>query len=168
MAYSDQEIRQAITTEITSAFEDVQRGDGITLHQAQVLDYYGDEKEEAEARAKDTDTRWQDIPDSLIEELSGTLRFLDAKGFCYYIPAFMIWALRHHETSDSFARDAAVYAFGVDPLAEHHMERFRVLAEQQTKAVAHFLWYFAYRANKDYADDVVAQEALDAYWARFL
>jgi len=61
---SDARIRAALIAEIECAFGDVQRGNGITLHQARALDDYRNEQEQAEARKSDTDTRWQHIPDS--------------------------------------------------------------------------------------------------------
>jgi hypothetical protein len=168
MLETDQETRQRIIAEIENAFADVRRGNSITLHQARVLDDYGDEIVQAAARRKDTEIRWQDIPDAWIEKLADTLPFLDPEGFCYYIPAFMIWALRHYETSDSFAGAAAVYAFGVNPSGEGQMARLRLFTPRQAAAIAHFLEYFAHRANGDHADNETAQEALDAYWQQFL
>lgn len=168
MQETDKEIRQRIIAEIERAFTDVRRGNGITLHQARALDDYRDEIEQAQARRKDTDARWQDIPDTRIEKLADTLAFLDPEGFRYYIPAFMIWALRHYETSDSFAGDAAAYIFGVNPLAEDNMDRFRLFTPRQTAAIAHFLEYFAYCADSNHTDNETAQKALDAYWRQFL
>ncbi len=168
MQETDKEIRKRIIAEIERDFADVQRGNGITLHQARALDDYRDEIEQARVRRKDTDTRWQDIPDTWIEKLANTLAFLDPEGFRYYIPVFMIWALRHYETPDSFAGHAAVYIFGVNPLAEDNMDLFRLFTPQQTTAIAHFLEYFARYADSNIADNETAQEALDAYWHQFL
>jgi len=168
MQEADREIRRRIIAEIERAFANVRRGNGITLHQARVLDDYGGDIEQAWARRKDTDTRWQDIPDTRIEKLANTLPFLDPEGFCYYIPVFMIWALRHSETSDSFAGDAAIYIFGVNPLAEGNMDLFRLFTPQQTTAIAHFLEYFARYADSNHADNETAQKALDAHWHQFL
>jgi hypothetical protein len=168
MQETDQEIRKRIIADIESAFADVRRGNGITLHQARSLDDRSGEMEQAEARRKDTETRWQDIPDAWIERLADALAFLDPEGFRYYIPAFMIWALRHYETSDSFAGEAAVHAFGVNPSAEGQMERFRLFTPRQAAAIARFLEYFAHFAGRDFADYETAQKALDAYWRQFL
>ena len=111
---SDQELRAAIIAQIEEAFDGVERDDGVTLHEARELDDYGSPEELAAARAKDTESRWQDIPESWIDKYADTLPFMDVKGFRYYIPAFMIWALKHYDDgSGSFADDAALYAFGV-------------------------------------------------------
>lgn len=168
MDKTDCDIRQAIIDGIEHAFRGVQRGRGITLHQARVLDDYGTPEDEAEARTQDADTRWQDVPDLWIEEFGDTLSFFDPEGFHYYIPAFMIWALRHYDTSESFAGRAAVYAFGVNPLAQGNTERFQLFDRHQARAVARFLDYFAHHADDDHADAETAQRALDAYWQQFL
>ncbi len=167
---SDAEIRAALIAEIERAFGDVRRGNGITLHQARVLDDYGNEQEQAEARKSDTDTRWQSIPDSWIENLCDTLAFLDPEGFRYYIPAFMIWALKYHDTSASFAVDAAVYILCLEDgkLRAWQLERYRLLAKPQAIAIAHFLDYCAHQAHMGNMDDAVAKEALDAHWGQFL
>ena len=94
----DNQLRQEVIDAITGAFDGVWREDGVTLHQARVLDDYGDEEEQAAARKKDKDTRWQDVPDRWIErDLANTLPFLCPKSFRYYIPAFMIWSLKNYD-----------------------------------------------------------------------
>ena len=55
--------QQGLIDEITSAFQDVRRGNGVTLHEATVIDSYGSMEERAKARKKDTERRWQDVPD---------------------------------------------------------------------------------------------------------
>ena len=92
---------------ITAAFDGVSREDGVTLHEARVIDDYGDDDERSDARRKDTDTRWQDVPKKWIEKFADTLPFMCPKGFRYYIPAFMMYALKHYGTSDCVSRAGA-------------------------------------------------------------
>lgn len=87
--------RDALIAEITAAFDGVEREDGITLHEAEALDDRLSDAEQRAARALDTDERWQDVPDKDIAWCCSALSFLDAKGFRYYFPAFMIYALKH-------------------------------------------------------------------------
>jgi len=82
---------------IENAFDGVERGDGLTLHQAVVVDDYGSEEEFIAAEKLDTEDRWQDVPDSDISTHTSIYCFLDPKAFRYYLPASMSWAVRHYE-----------------------------------------------------------------------
>lgn len=92
---------QTILTQIHEAFDGVARGDGVTLHQAIALDDYGDAAAQAEARARDTEARWQDVPDVDIARHPSYFTFLDDAGIRYYLPAQMAWALRRHDDEDA-------------------------------------------------------------------
>ena len=167
MERADQETRQAIIADIELAFGDVRRGDGVTLHQARVKDDYGSAQEEAEARKKDTDTRWQEIPESWIERLGDALTFVDdPEGFRYYLPAFMIWILNNYEESDAVAADQVASLLGDYVLPRQMLNRCRLFTHAQMRAVARFLQCFA-----GFADDTWAQyarKALDQHWHKFL
>ena len=92
--------KAALIAEITSAFDGVPREDGGTLHQADVIDGYGSPEEKAAARAKATETQWQDVPEDAIRFTGAVLRFLDAQGFRYYLPAYLICYLIHMDDED--------------------------------------------------------------------
>src|SRR4051794_10621110 len=85
--------RQQLLDDIEAAFGDVRLGEGVSLHQARAIDDYKGADEIAEARKLDTEERWQDISDATIDELSDTLTFLDADGFRFYIPRFIVYVL---------------------------------------------------------------------------
>ena len=90
--YDDVEsLRERIIDQIRLAFAHVSREDGVTLHEAKVIDDYGSADERIAARVLDLDSHWQDVPDHLIEEHQETLCFVDPKGFRYYLPAYMVW-----------------------------------------------------------------------------
>ena len=174
MGNADQEARETLIAEIERAFDGVQRGDGVTLNQTCVLDDYGDEEEQAKARRKDTDNRWQDVPKAKLEwhSCAVAMSFLDAIGFRYYIPAFMRWAVRCYDLPRSEAPGNIIS--GLDPgelgdsLYEYNMSRFRILNEAQATAVAHFLQFFAGPPGENSLNDDTAREALDHYWHQFL
>ncbi|NER84275.1 MAG: hypothetical protein F6K42_33015, partial [Leptolyngbya sp. SIO1D8] len=84
---------------ITAAFSDVLREDGVSMHQARVIDDYGSPEEEAQARLLDIDTHWWEVPDAWIAEFYEILSFVDPKGFRYYIPAYMIWTLKNYDNT---------------------------------------------------------------------
>ena len=86
--------RAALIAEIEAAFDGVSREDGTTLHEAEAGDDFRPEKEQRAARLLDRETRWQDVPGEDIDACCSALSFLDAKGFRYYVPAFMIHGLK--------------------------------------------------------------------------
>jgi hypothetical protein len=161
-------LRESIIDEIRQAFGRVFRGDGVTLHEAVVIDNYGSDDERIAARALDADLCWQDVPDHLIEDHQETLCFVDPKGFCYYLPAYMVWALRHFETSESFSVDHAIYSLNLSrdkQLEGWDLERFRVFDADQAKAICRFLRFMA--SQEDFADAKLARAALEGYWGKF-
>jgi hypothetical protein len=157
-----------LVAEIERAFADVAREDGVTLHEADVIDDYGSAKQRIEARKLDTDTRWQDVPDDLIERSPSILSFLDPKGLRYYIPAYMRWSLRYLNRSESVTIDFTIYTFdpGEDKeLSDWHLERYQIFNADQSRAIARYLRFMAEEA--DWCDDRVARLALERYWHRF-
>ncbi|EDX84846.1 hypothetical protein S7335_2543 [Synechococcus sp. PCC 7335] len=189
--------KQALIQEITLAFEGVSREEGVTLHEATVLDDYGGPEERAKARAKDTEQSWQAVPERDIRFTDAVLSFLDDKGFRYYIPAYMIWYLRHIDdqapiyrstTFDSVVFHLTYFGKGGIP------ERFKLLTEAQGRAIAHFLLFESARYEalekqlmqaslikrglssedielvlqaQDFQDNQISS-ALDRYWQQFL
>jgi hypothetical protein len=103
--------RQRLVSQIEAAFDGVELGNGTSLHQGRALDDYQPEEAVRQARDADTESRWQEIPDEKVETLWDALSFLDAEGFRFYIPRFMIYALHHRGTeTDSLASDSAISA----------------------------------------------------------
>lgn len=88
--------RDAVLAEIEATFCGISRHDGISWSEADVIDEGGSVEERALARAKDLDTRWQDLFDdpNWDPENGWHWPYLDAIGFRYYLPAAMVLALR--------------------------------------------------------------------------
>lgn len=156
--------QEAIIEAIRGAFAGVPRG-AVTIHEAEVIDGYGSGELRQEARRRDTESSWDCIPDADIEECAWALCHLDAVSWRYYIPAYMIWSLRHFRVSDSIVSDFTIYTFDPSGDFEHVLARHRLLDEGQSRAVCRFLRYMA--ANDDFADGQVANAALDGYWGRY-
>lgn len=125
--------RDAVIASIVAAFVGVGRGDGVTLHEADVIDGYGSDEMRREARKLDPETRWQDVPEADIEHYHWALSFFDAEGFRYYIPAYMTWTLRYAETSDSISADYTIYAFTHTPPNDDR--QFALLDNVQRRAI---------------------------------
>lgn len=87
--------RNELIAGITAAFDGVSREDGTTLHEANAIDDRKSDEECLAARRFDTEQRWQDVPDKDIWACCSAQSFLDAKGFRYYLPAFILYGLRH-------------------------------------------------------------------------
>jgi hypothetical protein len=152
--------KSALIEEITAAFQDVSREDGITLHEAEVLDSYGGPEERALARAQDTEARWQEVPEEDIRLGYAVLHFLDLKGFRYYLPAYLVWYLRNIDNEDpdfwSNTFDSVDFVLGAGysgDIDDLYLSFFALLTPEQSKAIAHFL---AFQAR--------SEDALEAYY----
>lgn len=163
---------ERIEQQIRSAFAGVAREDGITIHEADVLDDYGTDEQMAAARRLDTEQHWTEVPDATIARQWTALSFLDPKGFHYYLPAYMCWALRSYDSSVSNSLDWLLYALAIRPWdhdesgAEGQMARFGLLSAEQAQTVCRFLEFLS-----DYgypcADVEMARRGLDQYWGQF-
>ena len=161
-----------LIAEITTAFDGVAREDGTTLHEAIAIDDWKPREEQLAARQLDTEQRWQDIPDEAIVACESALPFLDAKGFRYYLPAFMVCGLRNwgndagrivdtcefnvlHESQKSLRQSepasvAANYGFN----------------EAQCRAIAHFLRFVVGDDDELTTRPATTHQAV-AKWERF-
>ncbi|MDF1742245.1 MAG: hypothetical protein P1V19_01030 [Gimesia sp.] len=165
--FPDEE-RVAIIEEIVDAFHGVTCGE-ITLHEADVYDDDGSDEDAEKARSLDTENQWEDIPGEWIENCGGALSFYDPQSWRYYIPAYMIWALKYFQTSDSITADWTIYTFNYeenDPESKKfNMERFHLLDQKQSAAVCLFLRYMSQDNLR--VDGRVAAEAIQKYWGQF-
>ncbi|MBL0870801.1 MAG: hypothetical protein IBJ18_09530 [Phycisphaerales bacterium] len=91
------QIHQAIN-QIHAAFKDVDRTNGISWREADIIDDHGDEYQLAAARARDNEKSWTDLLDPQRWPPTDGPRsgwaFLDPIGFRYYLPVAMIRHLR--------------------------------------------------------------------------
>lgn len=153
---------------IAAAFADVKRGDGITLHQAVVIDNYGSEDEFVSAGKFATESRWQDVPDSDISTNTSIFNFLDPAGFRYYLPAAMSWAVKNYADDEfecSFFTYLAVLptvaprevgrgigeAFDLNGFIEKHS-----FTAAQIRVIYRFICFMAIRAEHGMDEDQYA------------
>ena len=112
----DLEIREEgekVKNLVISAFKNVQREEGISLHEADmiayIVDYDGpscffkyDNSRHGEllakAREKDVEAHWKNIPHQILKQFcSGIISYyLDPKGWRYYLPAYLVWLLNQY------------------------------------------------------------------------
>ena len=142
---------------IQNAFDGVQLGNGISLREARLHDdSETDPKKFEQARALDDETRWFELTKAEIEEFGDTLPFMDAEGYKFYLPAFMIYALQNPK-SESVAADWTIYSLESDRL-----QRFHVFNEKQKRVIRLFLEYCA---NDDYHYDAEEADKALRYWS---
>ncbi len=158
---------EAPLQEIHAVFGEAELGDGLSLHQAGAMDLMLTAEEVELSRRLDSETRWQDIPDSKVEEFHYALTFMDPEGLRFHLPRFMVYSLEHPGL-DSPAVDAAVYAcdFG-DDMADEVLAQFNAMSRRQMRTIANFLVFVAESKDEDY-DVLVAAMAVESFWYRFL
>jgi Cysteine-rich CPCC len=148
---------------LETAFGDVRRDGGVTLHQMDVLDGYGTAEAMAAAEREDPEQRFQDIDDDKLTDyrLCQSLVFLDAKGFRFYIAAFLSLMVRswgaYGYSGLWFALSASEYC------RERH---YALLSAAQCQCIAEVL---AKTVDLGGADEVhEASKALRAHWQQYL
>ena len=134
-----QQKKQSIIEEITTAFDGVSRENGVSLHEAMAIDNYESAEERTKARAEDTEMRWQEVPDDAIRFLDAVLSFLDAKGFRYYTPAYLVWYLKYMDSKEpdfwSNTFDHIEFTLDISPLRDFNSRTWtgEVLTSEQKK-----------------------------------
>jgi hypothetical protein len=155
-----------IVRAIEAAFAGVRRGQ-ITLHEAEAMDGYASAAERQEARARDPEQDWRDVPAAAIDECPTALCFFDPVSWRFYLPAFMRLGLQRLKDPHNGAMDETIYtlAKGSAPpsAVAHALERFRTLNRAQAEAVQRFLKLAS--EHDDHCDAEAAKDALERYWA---
>lgn len=104
---------------------------------------------------------WSEVPDALVVSEYAALAFLSAEGFRHFIPAYLIWVLRHPNAGEAVV-DSTIWAFLPDlhgaGLAGFVRSKWAALNFEQRAAITAFL-----RTMLDHHAD--AEEALTA-WVR--
>ncbi len=157
---------EELITLITEAFDGVQREDGVTLHEADVIDDYGTTEQRAAARELDSDTRWQDVPQDDIRCFSWIWSFLDSKGFRYYLPACLCFAVKNYDSPDTDSPSTIIDQLDPNHLYgsfyDAHVEIYSLLSRKEREAVCAFIRYMA-DAHGEYADPNVLE-----FWEFFV
>lgn len=152
---------EALVAEIRQAFDAVRLNGGTTLHEGDLEGAHSDPGASLKAREKDPEQFWWEILDWKLEDLNSAVHFLDAKGFRFYLPAWMTWCLRHGKTSKSIALDTYVNGLVPSDLVPREPV-FATLSLEQSRAVSRFLKHIA-----QYYPLTPAHKALRGYWHSF-
>jgi hypothetical protein len=105
------------------------------------------------------------LSDDMIIRNYAASSFFSARAFQYYMPAFMIWTLKHYDTIE-YVAEATVRAFdpgtGNQRLRSFQVSKFALFSEQQRQAVIQFLRTI----SSDAQLGSIAEAALENYWRR--
>ncbi|PQO43436.1 DUF6714 family protein [Blastopirellula marina] len=136
---------------IRDAFRGVPLGDGIGLRQAEGLDDYASAEQLAQYREQDERLDWSQISPAMLAACESSLRYFDAAGMRFHLPAFVI-----RQLSGPHQRHLDVPLIYPDP------KRHALLTTMQREAVRRYLT-FVYKCYED-PEDTDVPAALAGYW----
>ncbi len=161
--------KEEIISIVKKAFTGVKLNGGVSLKQAEAIDNFSVGISKSEFNRfplTETTNDWSLIPDDVLDKFE-FVAHLDAKGFKYYIPAFMIRLLNNYDGSMMIIGTL----LGLYPKKDswkYCMEKYSLFSEEQQKAIAQFLTALPDLVDLDHEDIKVVQRALRNYWAGFL
>ena len=130
-------------------------GDDKLLHpdcrdDMDIVDFYGG-------------VHWRDVAPDVVISGYAAPSFFSAEGFQFYLPAYMIWALRNHDGPE-IAIESTLIALDPgerdDALHDFQVSKFALITPRQRLAIVAFLEVF-----RDVEDrGQYASLALDHYW----
>jgi hypothetical protein len=154
---------------ITRAFHGVEQPPKITLYVAEAQDYYHYNNNDKHQK-RDYMGPWENIPEEHIRDCRNALAYLDKVGMRYYLPAYMVWALKNIDDSEADT-DYVLYSLDHFPknhsLSEYHKERFSLFSPKQMEACALFLKFCA-EDEFDRIDSYFAKKKYERYWFQFV
>ncbi len=159
--------RRLLLDRIDRAFAGVELGDGVSLHETQVLDNYGTAEERRAAREPDEKHDWHrliddpDLPTHLGIGYGG-LSFLDAEGIRFHLPACLARVVRDPE-GPRIGDLTESLGYLLSRPTDYDAERLALLNTEQRACVRDVLVYF--REVMVMGDDEL-DEAIDGYWSR--
>ena len=161
------ERRQRLLDQIDSAFAGVELGDGVSMHETQVIDDYGTCEQRVAARTPDEKFDWHKLIDDpeitwLLGAASG-MCFLDATGLRFYLPACLSLGVRYPEGGEEVGDMLGSLEFCLAHLSAYSLERLAILTDAQRICVRDVLIYF--RDSRDWEDPELDQ-AIAGYWSR--
>ena len=120
--------QQRLLDQIDAAFDGVELGDGVSMHETQVIDNYGTLEERLAARTPDEKLDWHVLIDDpelpwLLGNASG-LCFIDDEGLRFYLPACLSLGVRDPVRAD---HDNMLHLL-FEHHSRHRMHRLKFLA----------------------------------------
>lgn len=140
----------------------------ISLHQAQLADQSMSreitEREWNEAGQADAGRAWSDFSDQDLMACDSALSHFDETSFVYYLPAFLLFAVRHCSVTwpNPAERLFGSVVFAVTHRTPYSLSRFKRLSTEQRAVVVAFLELVANIGNDQ--ERPQAEKALLRYW----
>ena len=160
-----------IKSPVSDAFTGVTLGDGYSLRDMEEMDNWGERGSEEDWRLfPDVETRddWAALSLETLDRYAG-LAHIDALGFRYYVPAFMLSVLDDYQPSDMrfICTLSALYPRR-GGLAEYKISRYALLNPKQRSAIACYLQALPSLVPLDGGDEKCVERAIRNYWHKFL
>ena len=157
--------KQEIMDEIMEAFGDVPFPDHCGIHAAIAMDDWIDDPEVLAkiTREQDVKGKWWEIPESEFEFISLALCYFDAKATEFYLPAFMMIAVKNPSYRNN--KNLLIWLEpcrnkGDYDLYAHFKEKFSRISGKKKQSCITVLKYI--RENLDPIDILTSQEDVDA------
>jgi hypothetical protein len=160
------EHQRGLLWQIEDAFQRVELGDGVSLHETVVIDLYGSRQERRAAREPDEKHDWRKlVGDPELTRVCG-LSFYDAIGLRFHLPAYLTLAVTDPNGEDS-GPVIAKLLFTLTHLPEFNRERFAILSAPQRACIREVLIYLRHVYDLPDNGPLIAQldEAIKGYWA---
>ena len=151
--------------EIESSFRGVALEDGIGIFEAEALDACVSDAVREKTRRRDQRDSWESIPDETISQHFSVLCFMDQKGLRFHLPAYMRFAVRNYETSDSASVDSVIYALCRAPQSVE--KDWPLFSEKQRATIAKFLKFMVLEAGEQFVDSWQASLAYERTWSKY-
>ena len=150
---------------IAAAFKGVSLGGGCSLRQAEEADNLGRPTADLSAFPDaDMADNWAALSLETLDQYP-YLAHMDAEGFRYYIPAFMLSVLARYERSSMhvICTLGSLYPKKND-WWDYHLNRYSLLSREQQAAIARYLHSLPMQVELDPEDQKVCERALRNYW----
>ncbi len=155
---------------IVSAFKGVHLGSGCSLCQAEEADHWGRLAAAELSAFPDADIadNWAAVSVETLDQYP-YLAHMDAEGFRYYVPAFMLSILACYERSSMrvICTLSALYPKRNDRW-DYHLNLYSLLSREQNAAIARYLHSLPMLVELDPEDQKVCDRALRNHWHEFL
>lgn len=162
------ERRRQLLSHIDRAFAGVTLGDGVSLHESEVIDNDGTDEERRVAREPDEKTDWRrlvDHPDltAYFGSGYGGLSFLDAAGVRFHLPACLSRVVRDFDNhDDELSGMFASLCWLLTRSDQYNRGRLAILGDEQRACVRECLVLFREALA---SNDSELDRAID-YWSK--
>ena len=155
---------------VTAAFKGVVLGGGCSLRSAEEADCWGDppvNTDQVILSEVNTTEDWMALSVRTLDYYS-YLAHMDAEGFRYYIPAFMLSLLFPGDQSMRRICTLGALYPKKGELWDYHLSLYSLLSREQCTAIASFLRELPALVELDSDDQKICDRALRNYWHTFL